>query len=742
MSESQFRVDDNDEQPLVQFTLFQVISPTDDTLVYKYCALRVLELVVHVDSATVQLLLSDLFNDLKFISKDQAEAIQEPVMWAEHFNKKLLCPKENLQLVDVFEAKKFSQASKMYFESLIIHPIKISLTFLQTTFPRHLGKTSFKSTLVNFVSAFAGVENMTVRLKSFEVEDALESTKSLSMHIVNNAVEDLISQYGQIAGSLTVLGSPATFARKVGSGVKAFFYEPYQGAVESPQHFFTGLGKGIGKGTSTLLTSVVSGAMHSTVAFVGTASKSISYLSGDPEFVRKREAKKLSRRQDNILASISHGGESVASGFVSGVSGLVNRPVEGAMKSGFSGFLHGIGVGLVGAAVKPLLGFADGVTSVASGIHNEVAEKNTTVRVRPARALERSPADVSDLLIVPLNLDAAVAQEFVFERAHLKSYSDAFIGYVPIDGLAEAVILSDTYLFWRTTRKLWGRTWTSISHCVLLVDNSVGVCLYGAGDSLFEIVAIDCKNFNTVMQVYSVLDANKYRMGNPAAVIPTDFLLSQAWSPIAANSLRDSLNAATGLSLAGELFGYRFGSANNQRLREITGSEADVLKRAEATLRKAPTSWKHLDDKVWNIVWEWLCIHQGINSARCCATIIINRSVCPFQFNRIRLLHGKSVHIFGSAASGYEPLTRLLQPGGTALIFSLAFAQSPIEVGHIKVTMSCSQGVNISLASTQSETSCTSDGSFVLGFLEKTTSEKWSKQAIVITSNWQSPFSL
>ena len=47
-----------------------------------------------------------------------------------------------------------------------------------------------------------------------------------------------------IAGSLTVIGSPMGFARKVGTGVKSFFYEPYKGAVDSPHDFVVGLGKG------------------------------------------------------------------------------------------------------------------------------------------------------------------------------------------------------------------------------------------------------------------------------------------------------------------------------------------------------------------------------------------------------------------------------------------------------------------------------------------------------------------
>ena len=43
------------------------------------------------------------------------------------------------------------------------------------------------------------------------------------------------------------------FARKVGSGVKSFFYEPYQGAVLGPQDFV----RGLGKGTHHLITNVV-----------------------------------------------------------------------------------------------------------------------------------------------------------------------------------------------------------------------------------------------------------------------------------------------------------------------------------------------------------------------------------------------------------------------------------------------------------------------------------------------------
>ena len=68
---------------------------------------------------------------------------------------------------------------------------------------------------------------------------------------------DYLTQYDTTqyypSGSLTVLGSPMGFARKIGSGVKSFFYEPYQGAVLGPQDFVVGLGRG----TSHLFANVV-----------------------------------------------------------------------------------------------------------------------------------------------------------------------------------------------------------------------------------------------------------------------------------------------------------------------------------------------------------------------------------------------------------------------------------------------------------------------------------------------------
>merc|ERR1711871_1325453 len=105
------------------------------------------------------------------------------------------------------------------------------------------------------------------------------------------------------------------------------------------------------------------------------------------------------------------GGDSIVSGVSSGLSGLVTRPVEEAQKSGAKGFIKGMGLGILGAVVKPIMGVTDAVTGVATGIGNQVTNETIAVQVRPVRVMLRSRNDSRVLVIGPMNVQAADAQE-------------------------------------------------------------------------------------------------------------------------------------------------------------------------------------------------------------------------------------------------------------------------------------------------------------------------------------------
>lgn len=271
------------------------------------------------------------------------------------------------------------------------------------------------STFMNIVTSLVAVNKLVIRLKSFEVSDALESQQSLVSAFRHKTWQDIQGQLVNVLGSMSALGSPLGFVKKVGGGVTDLFYEPLQGAVHSPQDFI----KGIGKGTSSLASNVISGAFDSVADIVGTASKGIGYLSGDGDYVRKRALKKQRMKAKNkgFLDGMMEGGESIASGVSSGLSGLVSRPIEEAQKSGAAGFFKGMGLGLLGAVVKPLMGVTDGVSAVANGISNQVTNEVAYTQVRPVRALDRIDQSRDVLAIKSMNVKAAYAKEFVVKRA-------------------------------------------------------------------------------------------------------------------------------------------------------------------------------------------------------------------------------------------------------------------------------------------------------------------------------------
>ena len=57
-------------------------------------------------------------------------------------------------------------------------------------------------------------------------------------------------------------------------------------------------------------------------------------------------------------------------GVASGVTGIFMAPVKGARNEGVGGFFKGVGKGLVGAVVKPVMGVTEGVTAVVQGASN------------------------------------------------------------------------------------------------------------------------------------------------------------------------------------------------------------------------------------------------------------------------------------------------------------------------------------------------------------------------------------
>ena len=138
-----------------------------------------LPLAIEVESATLQLLYADFLSDLKFVDREQVTASATPSLWMEDFNRLVMSPSNQSQLVNVYHSQVAAQASKMYIEKLILHPMKLTLTFIQTPYPRKQVKETFQTTAINILTSLAGVDRMQIRLKSFEVGRRMNERTSL-----------------------------------------------------------------------------------------------------------------------------------------------------------------------------------------------------------------------------------------------------------------------------------------------------------------------------------------------------------------------------------------------------------------------------------------------------------------------------------------------------------------------------------------------------------------------------------
>jgi hypothetical protein len=601
------------------------------TPIFRYLALKMLELKVALDSSTIQIYLLDLHNDVMTVleTRDQALAIERPEKWIDKYNTSVVTaikgiastgtdvvskgspnrPKKvSISSAQVTKKKVELQKSKIYIENLILHPLKINVTFAPTPFPRSASENILatrKYAMFKYIKMISNIDELIIKINSFIITSSImETSESLSLRILSGIQRDIMEQLvfivGKVFGSMAILGKPAGLYRKVGSGIKSFFYEPYEGMMHSPE----GFARGLKIGGKNLAIGIGSGLLTSVSTFVGSAAKGLgkaaSSVSSDKEYLKKRDEKQLqnSAGGGGVKSGMKAGAESVLSGLSSGFAGLVMKPIKEGKKSGAMGFAKGLGQGLVDVVVKPVMGVSDGIAYAAQGVSNQVNKELRILHVRPPRALERSHIEFSELLLVPLSLRAAYAQLYIKNMSKRSSttVSDEYVTavYIAPDAqhgsesvgkngkqvtpemsqLAETVILSEKFIVYinKDGEVVWKLAYGDISHCVLTRDG-VNLIVYtslslGAkessgivssisntinamsnnsshqvGASQQQVVPVLTHSRNRSIKLYRSLAANSFLMGSPTSVLDLDTAV-QALDDQSSNPTNRSLSTS------------------------------------------------------------------------------------------------------------------------------------------------------------------------------------------------------
>ncbi|ELP87402.1 vacuolar protein sorting-associated protein, putative [Entamoeba invadens IP1] len=269
----------------------------------------------------------------------------------------------------------------LFFKDFQLQPMKFVLTFKLGSASLELLPYNAMTALIHtFGSMLGNLDHSPISINNFFVANCYEKVDRFVSMIVNHVTMQVVKDLYLLLGSADFLGNPVGLVSNVGSGVKAFFYEPIQGLTVSPGEFACG----VGRGSKKLLTSTGSGVLNSASKIGNTLATGVAGLTMDEEYIQERQ-RKMNKKDKGLVGGLTSGLSSFGNGLVGGVKGVFVDPLKGAKDGGISGFGKGIGKGVVGLVTKPITGAVDLVSSTAAGAAESINGDEKEKRKRDPR---------------------------------------------------------------------------------------------------------------------------------------------------------------------------------------------------------------------------------------------------------------------------------------------------------------------------------------------------------------------
>ena len=125
----------------------------------------------------------------------------------------------------------------------------------------------------------------------------------------------------RLIGSSNLIGNPAKYMSNFGTGVTDFFVKPYQGMKNGS------LVSGVGQGTKSLFKNGVLAPVGVVSKFGTSMSKGAMALSFDDQFIEDKNQNDKVNKPKNVGEGLAKGFSSAGSSILSGVSGVITKPV-------------------------------------------------------------------------------------------------------------------------------------------------------------------------------------------------------------------------------------------------------------------------------------------------------------------------------------------------------------------------------------------------------------------------------
>uniref|UniRef100_A0A3B3URY5 Vacuolar protein sorting 13 homolog A n=1 Tax=Poecilia latipinna TaxID=48699 RepID=A0A3B3URY5_9TELE len=368
---------DTEPKPLIDLSIVTRTAGHTDISRIKYFKVLIQEMDLKLD-------LGFLYAILDFVTPENA-GVMTSEQEVELFTQDIEYIKTELNHVSSTDTSPIS-----LYEQFHISPIKLHLSFSLSTGGEDGLKRKRETELIPIQSlnlllksigaTLTDVQDVVFKLGFFELNFQFYTTQQLQSEVIRHYSKQAIKQMYVLVLGLDVLGNPFGLIRGLSEGVEAFFYEPYQGAIQGPEEFIEGMTIGV----KALVGGAVGGIAGAASRITGTIAKGVAAITMDEEYQQKRR-EAMNKQPTGLKDGLARGGKGLVSGFVSGITGIVTKPIKGAQKEGAAGFFKGFGKGLVGAIARPTGGIIDLASSTFQGIKRATETSQDVISLRPPR---------------------------------------------------------------------------------------------------------------------------------------------------------------------------------------------------------------------------------------------------------------------------------------------------------------------------------------------------------------------
>jgi len=312
----------------------------------------------------------------------------------------------------------------IYIEKLAIQPIIISVTFKNLQFENTdafifaLLKNSLGKALANFDKA-------PIKLRGIEIRSVYGTKDQVFGTLIERYKELAKETMMSVVFSSNILGNPVKFFDRISNGFNDLVDKPVQGFLEGPIEG----GIGIIAGAGSFAAKTVGATFNSLHNIADSLANGLSSLTGDEDFISKREQANT-KANSNALTGSLQAVKSIGKGFLGGITGIFEKPIEGGVKDGVEGFMKGMFVGAKGLVIKPVTGVLDGVSKLTQGVSNTFDEDSTLkiIKGRMPRIFYGK-----ERIFKPYNIYHSTLMDFLYKKKPKKYTMLTLLGAVFLD---------------------------------------------------------------------------------------------------------------------------------------------------------------------------------------------------------------------------------------------------------------------------------------------------------------------